>query len=385
MASRQPDRKSWWMTGEGVTLGAGLVNIALGIVKTFAGSAWGSVALMADGLHSFSDLATDVVVLVGYRLGRMPEDERHPYGHGRIETFATLVMGLVVGAVGVGLAVDAALTMKSGEVAEIPSAMALWAAFVSIIVKEGLFQWTAFVARDCDSRLILSNAWHHRTDAISSAAVVGGILASRMGFSWGDPLAAGVVGLFIIKVGWNLCLPAFDDLTDADPGEELLREVNRVIGSVDGVKGQHKVKARRAGAEIFIDADIEVGPELSVIQGHEIARDVNRALHAQIKNVRDTMIHVEPLGAHDGIYRKSVKDSTMEAAGKIALEEPDVMGVHAIRAIPLETGYLLNLDIELEPELTVSESHEIAHRIKERIKALSEVGDVVVHVDIHGE
>ncbi len=362
-----------------------MLNLALGFLKILAGVVGQSGVLLADGLHSFSDLATDVVVLVGYRFGRMPRDEGHPYGHGKIETLSTLVMGGVVALVGVGLTVNAVITLGGEPTTSTPGLVALVAAALSVVVKEGLYQWTAFVARDCDSRLILSNAWHHRTDAISSVAALAGVFGARNGYHWADPAATLVVGGFILKVGWDLGWPAFKDLTDATVGDDLLKEIGAVVASVEGVEGYHSVRARRAGGDIRVDVDIEVAPDLNVVQGHDVARAVSRALHTRIKNVRDTMLHVEPVGARDGIYRDELRATTVARAKELAAADPDVMGVHGVRIIPLETGYLLNLDIEVSPSLTVQQSHRIAHRIKQGVKAMEGVADAVIHVDIHGD
>ncbi len=377
-------QRHWWLTGEGVTLGAGLINVVLAFVKIFAGVFGNSSAMLADGMHSLSDLATDVVVLVGYRVGRMPGDEKHPYGHGKIEALATLFMGTVVGVVGLGLLYEAAAALAAGGPAMIPGRSALMAAVASIIFKETLYRWTVWVARDVHSQLILSNAWHHRTDAISSVAALIGIAAARHGYWWGDPAATLVVGAFIVKVGWGLALPAFRDLSDATVEGDLMADIERTVSSVAGVRSHHSVKARRAGADLLIAVDIEVDPELNVVQGHEIAREVSRALHTGIRNVRDTLVHVEPLGARDGLFAEGRRDKLETEAARIAGEDDAVLGVHGVRVVPVENGYLLNLDIELSPTLTVAESHGIADRIKRRIADLDGVHDVVVHVDIHG-
>jgi cation diffusion facilitator family transporter len=283
------------------------------------------------------------------------------------------------------LIADAIIKLCSTPATTTPGVIALVAAALSVVAKEGLYQWTAFVARDCDSRLILSNAWHHRTDAISSVAALAGVFAARNGYLWADPAATLVVGGFIIKVGCDLGWPAFKDLTDATVGDDLLKEIGTLVETVPGVDGYHSVRARRAGADILVDVDIEVAPDINVVQGHDVARAVSIALRTGIKNVRDTMIHVEPKGAHDGIYREQVRARTAVLAEELAAADPSVLGVHGVRIVPLAKGYLLNLDIEVSPELTVNQSHEIAHRIKAAVTAVEGVTDAVIHVDIHGE
>ncbi len=375
-------REQWWATGEGVTLGAGVINLALGFVKFFAGTVGGSAAMLADAIHSFSDLATDLVVLLGYRFGRMPEDDDHPYGHGKIETFATLIMGIVIIFVGLGLGLGAIAGLKGGAAnIKIPGVIALWAATLSILAKEGLYRWTAWVARGTQSSLILSNAWHHRSDALSSIAALVGVAGARWGLWWADPVAVIVVSGFIIKVGFELGWPAFRDLTDASVGEDLLTTLCNLIEQVEGVKGHHSIRARRAGASILVDVDIEVDPGLNVIQGHDLARDVKKTLMENVKGVLDVMVHIEPTRATDDV---AMREKAHELSREIALSTEGVRGVHGIKVIPAREGCLVNLDIEVEPEMTVAKAHNIAHLNKVKIRELPGVGDAVIHVDVHG-
>ncbi|PLX43151.1 MAG: hypothetical protein C0608_00390 [Deltaproteobacteria bacterium] len=373
---------NWWATGEGVTLGGGVINVVIGFIKFFAGSVGGSPALLADALHSFSDLATDIVVLLGYRIGRAPEDDKHPWGHGKIETLATLIMGVVISVLGVGMAIDAVINLTGEPSPTPPGIIALGAALLSIVGKEGLFRWTAWVARGTDSRLILSNAWHHRTDSLSSIAALLGVWAARNGFWWGDPLAVIVVSLFIVKVGADLLLPAYQDLTDASVEDETLIIIEETLGNIQGVKGYHNVRARRAGAELFIDIDIEVDGGLNVIQGHDVARAVKTALLTGVKGTRDVMVHIEPIEARVEVERREL---LQKRAAEIALETQGVLGVHGVRLIPDASGCLINIDIEVSPDLIIKEAHEIAHNLKYKLKELEGVGDAVIHVDLHGD
>ncbi len=385
--SRQPQAlRALLGTGEGVTLGGGILNLALVVFKLSAGILGRSSALVADALHSLSDLASDLIVLAGYRIGRLPEDDQHPYGHGKVETLATAVVGglLIAAALGTGGAAVAALGgwREAGR----PGTVALVAAVVSVLVKEGLYRWTARIARHTDSHLLLANAWHHRSDALSSVAALIGVAGARFGWVWMDPVAAGVVSLFIAKVGWDLGWQAVRDLVDSSVDQDLLEDIGRIIRSVDGVRGFHGLKARRLGKDILVDVDVEVDPELNVIQGHEVARAVRTALLGRVRNVRDVMVHVEPLGAREGgIYHPSARRRVVAASERLARDTEGVLGLHGTRVVPLETGYLLNLDIEVSPELTVREAHAIAHELKEAVRRLPGVADAVIHVDVHGD
>ncbi len=373
-------------TGEGVTLGGSLVNLVLVGIKLAAGVLGGSAALVADAIHSLSDLASDLVVLVGYRVGRLPEDEDHPYGHGKVETLATVSVGVMLVAVGLGMGWAAVSDLAAGQYDTTPGRVALAAAALSVVVKEALYRYTARVARDADSRLLLANAWHHRSDALSSVAALAGVAGARWGWPWMDPAAAGLVCVFVVKVGWDLGYRAVRDLVDSSPEPDLLEELERVIRSVEGVRGLHDLKARRLGKDILVDVDVEVDPELNVIQGHDVAREVRSALLHRVRNVRDAMVHVEPVGARaGGAYHPSARARVVARSEDLARGTDGVLGLHGTRVIPLETGYLLNLDIEVSPELTIREAHAIAHEIKQAIRRLPGVADAVIHVDVHGE
>ncbi len=385
---RQADRRSGpplLGTGEGVTLCGSLINLVLVGVKAAAGVIGHSSALVADAVHSLSDLASDIVVLVGYRVGRLPEDPEHPYGHGKVETLATAVVGAMLVAVGVGLGVGAVAALRDPpEVG--PGWIAVAAAVLSIGFKEFLYRWTVRVARDNDSQLLLANAWHHRSDALSSVAAVVGVAGARFGAPWMDPAAALVVCGFVVKVGWDLGWQAVRDLVDTAVDEDLIREIGRVVDGVDGVRCHHDLRARRLGKDVLVDVDVAVEPELSVIQGHDVARAVRQALLSRVRGVRDAMVHVEPVGARGGgPYAVGPRQAVVAEAEALARRADGVHGVHGTRIVPLETGYLLNLDVEVDPTLTVREAHGIAHAIKEAVRSLPGVSDAVIHVDVHGE
>lgn len=374
------------ITGEGVTLGGSLVNLVLVLVKVAAGVLGHSAALVADALHSLSDLASDIVVLLGYRVGRKPEDSTHPYGHGKVETLSTALVGGLLVAVGLAMGGGALRSLASPEPLPLPGRVALWAAGLSIVSKELLYRWTARVARGEDSRLLLANAWHHRSDALSSVAALVGVAGARWGAPWMDPAAALLVCFFVVKVGWELGWQAVRELVDTAPDQGLLERLGAVVSAVQGVRSHHGLRARRLGKDVLVDVDIEVDPELNVVQGHDLARAVREALLKKVRGVRDAMVHVEPLGAREGgLYAPSARVGVAEAAEALARRSPGVLGVHGTRIVPLETGYLLNMDIEVDPELTIRDAHAIAHRLKEAVRVLPGIADAVVHVDVHGE
>lgn len=373
-------------TGEGATFGGILVNISLTLLKVAVGVAGHSSALIADALHSLSDLASDVIVLLGYRVGQAPGDQRHPYGHGKIETLCTLVVGSMLIAVGIGMG-WAAVDALRGEAKSIPGLSALGAAAVSIVVKELLYRITARAAKDTGSKLLLANAWHHRSDAFSSIAALIGVGGAILGAPWMDPAAAAVVCIFVVKVGTDLGWSATQDLIDATVDDDLMERIKNTVMSVSGIAGCHGLKARRLGKDIIVDVDIEVDPGLNVVQGHELSRQVRLALFKNVKHVRDAMVHIEPTGARDGgFFAEENRKQLLDVAEKIAKKADGVKGVHGIRLIPLESrGYLVNMDIEVSPSLTLGEAHEIAHQIKQCLREQTGIVDAVIHMDVEPE
>ncbi len=376
----------FFSTGEGATLAGSLVTISLILVKLVAGILGHSAALVADALHSVSDLCNDAVVILGYRWGRRPEDESHPYGHGKVETLATVIVGGLLIAVGVSLGIRSLSALFGPRPLQEPGIIALVAAAISIAAKETIYRRTIRIAERLDSRLLMANAWDHRSDVLASTAALVGVGISRLGLFWGDAAAAMVVCAFIVRMGWSFGWPSLLDLLDTSAGEELHRDIGAAVLEVPGVHGYHDLRTRRLGRDVFVDVDVEVTSELNVVQGHDVARAVRKALLDQVPSVRDAMVHVEPRGARGGgVYSEGARDDVIRSAEALARETEGVLGLHGTRIIPLESGYLLNMDIEVSPDLTIREAHGIAHRIKEAIRGLPGIADAVVHVDLHGE
>lgn len=386
---RQPEAgtsEGFFSTGEGATLAGSMVTLSLALLKLAAGVIGHSAALVADALHSVSDLSNDLVVIFGYRWGRRPEDDSHPYGHGKVETLATLFVGGVLVLVGAAMGVRALQNMLGPAPTEVPGLIALAAAALSMVAKEWVYRRTVRIARALDSRLLMANAWDHRSDVFASAAALVGVGLARFGAAWADPAAALVVCGFIVRIGVRFGWPSLRDLLDSSVEADLLERIGQVVASVDGVHGYHDVRTRRLGRDVFVDVDVEVNPELNVVQGHDVARAVRAALVGRAGPVRDAMVHVEPLGARrGGPFTEANRDAVVAASEALARAIDGVLGVHGTRVVPLETGYLLNLDIEVAPDLTVRQAHQIAHRLKEEVRRLAGVADAVIHVDVHGE
>ena len=286
----QNDR--YWQAKK-ITLIGALVNALLGFIKLLGGGFFHSHALVADGLHSFSDLITDVMVLFASKYGSQDADDSHPYGHQRIETAATLFLSLVLILAGFGIAWDSIdeIIHKSHTM---PGWLALPIAALSILANEGLFHYTQHIGKRIHSDLIIANAWHHRSDAASSIVVLIGLLGSLAGFVYLDAIAAVVVGLMIIHMGWSYGWNSVKELVDTAVDQQTIATVEQLILQVDGVQKIHQLRSRMMGRDIFIDVHILVEPYISVSEGHFIAQHVHVALTDALERVKDVTVHVDP-------------------------------------------------------------------------------------------
>ena len=269
------------------------VNILLGILKTVIGFFGGSMALIYDGVHSFSDLYTDFAVLVGIRWGGQRPDAHHPYGHGRRETLIAGLIALVLVVVGGGMILKAAMSINAGEVAS-PRYFVLIVAAASIVSKEILYRFTRRVAIRTHSTMLYANAWHHRSDAASSVVVLAGVIASMFGFAYGDQIAAVAVGLMIIFIGLKVLLDCLREITESSADAATLSEIKAIIDSNNQVKGWHKLRSRVVGREVFMDLHILVDPELTINDAHRVSESLENAIHNQISQPINVTIHIEP-------------------------------------------------------------------------------------------
>jgi cation diffusion facilitator family transporter len=269
------------------------VNIALAVVKVVIGSFAGSLALVADGLHSLSDVATDAAVLLGLRLGSKEPDQSHPYGHGRAETFSAGLIALVLILVGGAMIYYATMAIARDEVTT-PRLEVLIAAIVSIAAKEWLYRATQKIAIQSHSPALYANAWHHRSDALSSVAVVIGFTSLEFGFGHGDQVAAIAVGLMIIWVGVRVVGDSLRELTEGAVDSETIERIRDVINADSSIRQWHKLRTRTVGREVFLDLHILVDPDLSISAAHEIAESLENALHEQITRPVNITVHIEP-------------------------------------------------------------------------------------------
>ena len=284
-----------------VTLTGSVVNLLLVVLKAMAGIAGHSAAMISDAVHSLSDFITDIVVLVFVRISAQPRDEGHDYGHGKFETMATLLIGLALVAAAIGIVVSGSAKLArwmQGEDLPSPGLMALWAALISIVAKEVLYQYTRIKGRKLESSALEANAWHHRSDALSSIGAAIGIGgAILLGDRWTvlDPLASIVVGLMLVKVSWDLLGPSFGELTDSSLPKETEAEMLELFSSIDGVQDPHNLRTRRVGNRIVAEVHIRLDGRQTLAEAHEKATEVERRFKARFGPHSHIVVHMEPV------------------------------------------------------------------------------------------
>ncbi len=270
-----------------------VVNIALAVIKIVVGFFAASLALVADGIHSLSDLATDVAVLLGLRLGSKAPDRSHPYGHGRAETFSAALIALILILVGGVMIYYATMAIAREEVTT-PNLGVLIAAILSIAAKEWLYRATKKIAIQSHSAALYANAWHHRSDALSSVAVAVGFISLEFGFGHGDQVAAIAVGLMIIWVGVRVISDSLYELTESSVDPDTVEHIKNIINDNSSIRQWHKLRTRTVGREVFLDLHILVDPDLSLAAAHEISENLEKALDEQIIRPVNITVHIEP-------------------------------------------------------------------------------------------
>lgn len=293
-SGRSDDDAQRHAAGRRSTWASVAVNVCLIIMQATIGVLAHSQALIADAIHSLSDLLSDGIVLVAGKHSHKAPDADHPYGHLRFETAATLALGAILLAVGAGMLWNAFEHLQSPESDGRVGAAALVAAVITLCAKEGLFRYMLGVAKRARSSMLVANAWHARSDAASSLVVAVGIIASLAGFPVADPLAALIVGIIVGRMGWKFFLSAFNDLTDRAVDQETEARIRAHILATDGVLGIHGLKTRKLGDMIWVEVDLEMDADLTIAQGHAIA-EAARANVLRHEQVLDVMTHFDPV------------------------------------------------------------------------------------------
>lgn len=268
-------------------------NAVLMAAKLVIGLISGSLAIIADAIHSLSDFVTDIGVIIGVHFGSKEPDADHPYGHGRLETFSAVFVAVSLLAVGIGMVFYAAKSIAKNDVIE-PNPAMYAVTILSIAVKEWLYRITKNIAIKTKSSATYANAWHHRSDALSSITVLIGIIALKFGFGYGDHVAAIAVGLMIISVAVNIISKAISELAEGAVDVETYARIKEIINSNGRIHNWHKLRTRTVGREIFLDLHILVDPTLDIKDAHQIAEDLENTIHARLTRPVNIIVHIEP-------------------------------------------------------------------------------------------
>jgi cation diffusion facilitator family transporter len=270
-----------------------LVNIFLATFKIMAGVIGHSSAMLADGAHTLSDILTTFVVLVGLKISSKEADKEHPYGHEKYESIFAKILSILLLLTGIFIGYEGFKMLLSGNFVE-PKPIALVAAFLSIIIKEGMYWYTSKTAKKIKSISMEADAWHHRSDAFSSIGTFAGVLGARLGSPALDPIAGIVVSIFVIKIGMELYIKSVKELVDESASEEIIKIIKYKTKSVEGVMDIKELKTRIFGNKIYVDLEILVDSDITVKEGHDIAENVHDKLEEEVGDIKHCMVHMEP-------------------------------------------------------------------------------------------
>jgi cation diffusion facilitator family transporter len=362
-----------------VTLIGSAVDFLLGITKIFVGWVAHSQALIADGIHSLSDLATDFIVLYAAKHAHKEADEDHPYGHGRIETLATVGLGVTLVIIAGGIAYDAVMRLNDPDKLLQPGLLALVVAAVSVVAKEGIYHYTINVARSLRSDMLMANAWHSRSDAITSVVVVIGIAGAMFEYPYLDAVAAVAVSVMIAKIGVDLVRTSSKELIDTALEPQEIDTIRRHISSVSGVRAMHMLRSRKSAGDAFIDVHIQVDPRLSVSDGHQVGETVRRQLMDKMDIVSDVTVHIDPENDESGFpcnelpSREKVLSDLKQQWSQFTEAMIENVTLHYL------SGKIhVDLDLPLDTLPNMSEAKSLAQKLKQAVSSLSYIRDVQI-------
>lgn len=273
-----------------------VVNVVLSLIKLIAGLVAASGAMVSDAIHSASDVFSTIIVMIGVHISGKQADEEHPYGHERMECVAAIILAVLLALTGAGIGLAGLKNIVSGDYASlaVPGMVALWAAVVSIVVKEWMFHYTMHTAKKIRSGALQADAWHHRSDALSSVGALAGIGFARLGFPIMDSVASVIICVFILKAAYDIFKDAVDKMVDHACDAETVEAMRELISGIDGVEGVRLVQTRLFGSRIYLDVIIEADSKKTLEETHEIARHVHNAIETEFTDVKHCMVHVDP-------------------------------------------------------------------------------------------
>jgi len=356
-----------------------IVNLGLTIIKVVFGIIGQSHALIADGVHSLADLITDLMVWFAAKYSNRPADKEHPYGHARIETAFTVGLGVVLIATAVGIVLDSAQRLLNPETLMHPTPIVLLIAALSILANEGLFHYTIRAARKFNSSLLTANAWHHRSDAISSIVVLVGVTGSLMGFPYLDAFAALGVAILIAKIGWEQAWSSIQELVDTGMEPKAAAALERIIKTIDCVRGVHMLRSRRMGGAYLIDVHIVVNDRLSVSEGHKIAEYVRLKLIDSHENITNALVHIDP---EDDSVAVSCVDLPLRREVLRDLRNVWAQDIDLFELSEATLHYLdgkVHVDLVRVADTDNAKVEQLSQRLQEQVRTLDYIGDVRVY------
>lgn len=353
--------------GKGIqraTLVAIVTNAALAIGQVIIGLFANAFSLVADAAHTLSDLVTDLLVLLAGRKGSDPADTDHPYGHGRIETVTTLVLGAVLAGVGIGFLWSSGVRLQHMSALPDLHPAALVMALVTLVAKEGLFRFTLAASRRLHAPMLEANAWHARSDAASSLVVAAGIGGSLAGYPFLEPLAAAVVGFLILHMGFKLAWKSIGELIDTGLPEEELQRLRKTIEQTPGVIGLHDMRTRRMADRVLCDAHVQVDPRITVSEGHRISDAVYLRVRSAHPEVRDVLVHIDP---EDDGDLQIVPPGPLPERAEIVASMRDLLGPDAPAPKRVQIHYL-GQRVEVELILPASPGQEALETLRTKVR-----------------
>lgn len=367
------------------TLVGAAANLVLAAIKFVGGIVGNSTALVADAVHSLSDLLTDGVVLFTHKIGSMPRDEDHPYGHGRAETIGAAIVGAIIILAGIGLGVGVWEVISSGAI-QVPGWLAGTAAVFSILTNEWLYGYTRKVGERMKSPALIANAWHHRSDAISSVAALIGIMGAALGVPVMDPIAGGVVGLMVIKVGYNILTEGVRDLMDTALSVEKTKEIQKIIDGIPQVLEFHDLRTRRIGGAVFMDVHILVDTDLTVTEGHKTAESVRRKLINAMDNVEDVLVHVD---AEDDskieIIYQATREDLQPIVDPVFAEMNGAVEKTALRVHYFKGKTIVDLYVRVPKIKTIAETEAVFKELRTRLEGSPKIDEARIYLDLNSQ
>jgi len=367
----------------------GLVtNLALAIAKGLIGIISQSSALIADSGHSFSDLLSDAITIWAVRISSIPKDENHPYGHGKFETIGTFFVSIMLILTGVGVAWH---VLNKINTPYIPGIAALWMAGIAIVIKETLFHLTKLASKRTGSRILLANAWHHRSDAISSVAALIGIGGSQLGIPLMDPIAGVLVAGLIIKTGIDIGYESIKELTDENVEEEIISKLEKIMTNIEGVEHFHEMRARKMGPNILVDLHIQVNSTMSISSAHQVAERVRFRILRELPIVNEVLVHVDAEDDFEEEQNFSIQSENIlmrpqdeiENDVKNAIKKiPEILGITHIYCHYLNKKLSVQVNILLDTGMRIRDAQKIASIARQKIEKIEDIDNADLHLEL---